>query len=61
MTNWLLDFCKVCGPPVHAATHSYTEPYGYSIKPSQKKRLPYATKEQRNNNASIKYNKEKFA
>jgi len=41
--------------------HPHTEPYGYSIKPSQKKRLPYATREQRNNDASIKYNKEKFA
>lgn len=47
--------------PVHASIHPYTGPYGYSIKPSQKKRLPYATRQQRNNNASTKYNKEKFA
>jgi len=61
MTHWLPDFWIVCGPPVHASTHPHTEPCGYSIKPSQKKRLPYATREQRNNDASIKYNKEKFA
>jgi len=34
MRHWFLDFWKICGPPVHASTHPYTEPYGYSIKPS---------------------------